>query len=90
MISGTVLETVRIPSTKPGAFQSLQHDEDIQATQRLRYTIFAEEMGARLHNRIPGLDHDQLDRYCQHLIVRNTLGQVVGYIRILPTISWPG
>jgi len=57
--------------------------EDIQAAQRLRYTIFAEEMGARLHNRIPGLDHDQLDRYCQHLIVRDSFGQVVGCTRIL-------
>lgn len=57
--------------------------EDIQAAQRLRYTIFAGEMGARLHNRIPGLDHDRLDRYCQHLIVRNPLGQVVGCTRIL-------
>mgnify|MGYP000908346756 CR=1 FL=1 len=59
--------------------------EDIQAAQRLRYTIFAGEMGARLHNRIPGLDHDRLDRYCQHLIVRNTLGHVVGCTRILTT-----
>ncbi|MCP5197130.1 MAG: GNAT family N-acetyltransferase [Gammaproteobacteria bacterium] len=42
-------------------------------------------MGARLHNRIPGLDHDQLDRYCQHLIVRNALGQVIGCTRILTT-----
>jgi len=60
-----------------------QSREDIRAAQRLRYTIFAEEMGARLHNRIPGLDHDRLDRYCQHLIVRNSFGRVVGCTRIL-------
>ncbi|HOB60950.1 MAG TPA: GNAT family N-acyltransferase [Candidatus Competibacteraceae bacterium] len=57
--------------------------EEIQAAQRLRYAVFAEEMGATLHNRIPGLDHDRLDHYCQHLIVRDGLGQVVGCTRIL-------
>ena len=57
--------------------------EEIQAAQRLRYTIFAGEMGARLHNRIPGLDHDRFDQYCQHLIVRHALDQVVGCTRIL-------
>lgn len=57
--------------------------EDITAAQRLRYAIFAEEMGVRLHNRIPGLDHDRLDGYCQHLIVRDAFGQVVGCTRIL-------
>jgi hypothetical protein len=40
----------------------------------LRYAIFAGEMGAKLHNRIPGLDHDRFDAYCQHLLVRDGLG----------------
>ncbi|MDQ5909738.1 MAG: Hemolysin [Pseudomonadota bacterium] len=57
--------------------------EDLQAAQRLRYTVFAREMGARLHNRIPGLDHDRFDPYCQHLIVRDALDEVVGCTRIL-------
>jgi putative hemolysin len=57
--------------------------EEIRAAQRLRYTIFAGEMGARLHNRIPDLDHDRFDQYCQHLIVRDALDQVVGCTRIL-------
>lgn len=57
--------------------------EDIRASQRLRYAIFAGEMGATLHNHLPGLDHDPLDDYCQHLIVRDGLGQVVGCTRIL-------
>jgi putative hemolysin len=60
-----------------------QSREDIEAAQRLRYTIFADEMGARLHNRIPGLDHDRFDRYCQHLMVRDALDEVVGCTRIL-------
>lgn len=57
--------------------------EEVQATQRLRYAVFAEEMGAKLHNHIPGLDHDRLDPYCLHLIVRDALGQIIGCTRIL-------
>lgn len=57
--------------------------EELQAAQRLRYAIFAGEMGAKLHNRIPGLDHDRFDPYCQHLIVRDALGQIVGCTRML-------
>ncbi len=57
--------------------------EEVQAAQRLRYVVFAEEMGAKLHNRIPGLDHDRLDPYCLHLIVRDALDRVIGCTRIL-------
>lgn len=55
----------------------------IEAAQQLRYAIFADEMGATLHSRIPGLDQDRFDPYCRHLIVRDALGQVVGCTRIL-------
>ena len=68
---------------RPLSVAAAHSDEDIRAAQRLRYTVFAEEMGARLHNRAPGLDHDRLDDYCQHLIVRDGRGQVVGCTRIL-------
>ena len=57
--------------------------EEVQAAQRLRYAVFAEEMGARLHNRIPGHDHDRFDAYCQHLIVRDGLDRIIGCTRIL-------
>lgn len=61
-----------------------RHAEDILAAQRLRYQVFAEEMGARLPSRIAGVDQDIYDPHCQHLIVRNeTTDEVVGTYRIL-------
>src|SRR5690348_4102583 len=45
--------------------------EDILEAQRLRYRVFAEEMGANLKPRIPGVDSDIYDPYCEHLIVRD-------------------
>ncbi len=58
--------------------------EEVRAAQRLRYDIFAREMGARLHNQIPGLDHDHLDPYCRHVLVWDPLTtQLIGCTRIL-------
>ncbi|MBS1158399.1 MAG: ornithine-acyl[acyl carrier protein] N-acyltransferase [Proteobacteria bacterium] len=57
---------------------------DILDAQRLRYRVFAGEMGANLPSRIPGVDHDIYDPYCEHLVVRDTQsGEVVGTYRIL-------
>ena len=56
---------------------------EIEAAQRLRYAIFAGEMGAKLHNRIPGLDQDRFDAYCQQLLVRDGLGRVIACTRLL-------
>jgi len=52
--------------------------------QRLRYRIFSEELGARLPTRIPGIDQDSYDPFCEHLIVRDeTSGKIIGTYRIL-------
>ncbi len=57
---------------------------EIEAAQRLRYRVFAEEMGARLVTRVAGIDADFYDPYCEHLIVRDEeAGLVVGTYRIL-------
>lgn len=57
---------------------------DILEAQRLRYRVFAGEMGANLPSRTPGVDHDIYDPYCEHLVVRDTQsGEVVGTYRIL-------
>ena len=58
---------------------------EIKEAQRLRYRVFAEEMGASLPYNAEGLDIDEFDAFCDHLIVRDreTL-QVVGTYRVLP------
>ncbi len=59
-------------------------ESEIVAAQKLRYQVFAEEMGARLPTRTPGIDRDIYDPYCEHLIVRDeALGRIVGTYRIL-------
>jgi putative hemolysin len=65
---------------------SLARDEaDVRAAQRLRYEVFAAEMGALLATPLPGHDIDAFDSYCDHLLVREeTTGQVVGTYRLLP------
>ncbi len=49
--------------------------EDVRASQRLRYQVFAEEMGAKLHTGLAGLDVDHFDAHCDHLLVRDTITQ---------------
>jgi putative hemolysin len=66
-------------------------EEDVRAAQRLRYQVFAEEMGARLT--VPkgspkGHDIDLFDPYCEHLLVRlkgedGEPGEVIGTYRVL-------
>src|SRR6218665_3820721 len=65
--------------------------QDVLQAQRLRYQIFAEEMGARLT--VPagspaGHDIDLFDPYCEHLLVRlegqnGEPGEVIGTYRVL-------
>ena len=59
-------------------------EDQIAEAQRLRYKVFAEELGAKLSSRTPGFDTDFYDPYCEHLIVRDEqAGKVVGTYRIL-------
>ena len=60
-------------------------DNEIREAQRLRYKVFAEELGARLSSVLPGHDIDLYDPFCDHLLVRELAsGEVVGTYRILP------
>jgi putative hemolysin len=57
---------------------------DIEAAQRLRWRVFAGEMGARLAARSDGRDVDCFDDFCEHLVVRDERdGTVVGTYRVL-------
>ena len=62
----------------------LARDEaEIREAQKLRYRVFAGEIGARLSS-LRGIDEDEFDAYCEHLLVRDEAsGEVVGTYRIL-------
>jgi putative hemolysin len=58
--------------------------EELREAQRLRYEVFRAEYGAVFTSREPGLDIDEFDPYCDHLIVRHLgSGVVVGTYRVL-------
>lgn len=58
---------------------------EVAAAQRLRYDVFAGEVGARLNTPVAGHDSDEFDAYCDHLIVVDERdGAVVGTYRLLP------
>lgn len=57
---------------------------EVIEAQRLRYRVFAEEMGARLATAKSGVDRDIFDPFCEHLLVRDgASNEVVGTCRIL-------
>ncbi len=73
------------PEQRPPLEVSIARGEqEVFEAQRLRYKVFAEEMGARVAGAERGIDCDMFDPYCEHLIVRDSVtGQVVGTYRIL-------
>lgn len=66
-------------------------EEDVRDAQRLRFRVFAQEMGARLTppaGTPPGLDADRFDPFCDHLLVRavdpvHGPGSLIGTYRVL-------
>lgn len=61
-----------------------RYAEDVRAAQRLRFAVFAGEMGARLATSVPGHDVDAFDEFCEHLLVRDAAsGEVIGTYRVL-------
>lgn len=65
-----------------------KHLEEVREAQRLRYSIFADEMGANLHSPLAGHDMDHFDDFCEHLLVRDeTNGQAVGTYRLLTPVQ---
>jgi putative hemolysin len=78
-------QALRPEGTRSGLAVGLARtDADVVAAQRLRYAVFAEEMGARLTGPAPGIDEDRFDAFCDHLVVRDLdSGEAVGTYRIL-------
>lgn len=68
-----------------------RHEDELRAAQRLRFQVFAQELGARLKpppGTPAGHDADVFDGHCQHLLVREqfedgSLGDVVACYRLL-------
>ena len=58
--------------------------KEVKEVQKLRYKVFIEAMGLTTLANSEGLDKDEFDEYCDHLIVRDTKTlKVVGTYRIL-------
>ena len=58
--------------------------EEIREVQRLRYKVFVEAMGLDTLTNYEGLEKDEFDEFCDHLIVRDTRSlKVVGTYRVL-------
>ena len=57
--------------------------DELRQAQKLRYRIFGEEMGAQLASAQLGIDCDEYDELCDHLVVVSPDGEVVGTYRML-------
>ena len=82
-----IIPPVQIDKPKKPAFQIIWASTpgEIKEAQRLRYKVFAEEMGANLPMNAEGLDIDEFDAYCDHLLIRDQDSlKVVGTYRVLP------
>jgi hypothetical protein len=65
-----------------------RHLDEVRAAQKLRYSIFVDEMGARINSPIAEHDIDSFDDYCEHLIVRDQVSnEVVGTYRVLTPVQ---
>jgi putative hemolysin len=93
--SVAVLAATGVPSAAPASqerpairVQWARHLDEVRAAQRLRYEVFADEMGARLSTQIPGHDIDLFDNFCEHLLVCDeATGQVIGTYRVLTPVQ---
>ena len=58
--------------------------DEVLACQKLRYDVFATEMGAQIETALEGYDQDHFDSHCRHLMVFDeTNNKVAATTRIL-------
>ncbi|CAN5885809.1 GNAT family N-acetyltransferase [soil metagenome] len=75
--------------------QWAESETDVREAQRLRYLVFAQEMGARLTpppGTPSGHDADRFDPFCDHLLVRmvgpdRAKGILIGTYRVLTPLA---
>ncbi|PRY42820.1 GNAT family N-acetyltransferase [Umezawaea tangerina] len=81
-----LVSTARPATGTPGYSLLVARDSaEVVAAQRLRYKVFADEVGASLHTPVEGHDVDRFDEFCDHLVVRDDAsGEIVGTYRMLP------
>ncbi|HEY9418084.1 MAG TPA: GNAT family N-acetyltransferase, partial [Pseudonocardia sp.] len=90
--SQLLVSTPPTDQTNPTSRYSLllsRDDAHVEAAQRLRYRVFADEMGAALPSTTVAsgvnTDVDRFDGHCDHLVVRaDRTGEIVGTYRMLP------
>jgi putative hemolysin len=71
-------------ASQSGTGSETDSEKLIKEAQALRFRVFAKEMGAKLKTESEGLDYDEVDSYCDHLIVYDNVNKkIVGYTRLL-------
>lgn len=61
-----------------------ESQEEINKCLQLRFQVFSEELGAELKSDNAGLDKDQYDQYCIHLmVIDHTSNKVIATTRLL-------
>jgi putative hemolysin len=84
---GHSAQTSKAPSIQPKSITQVswaKHQDEVREAQKLRYQVFATEMGACLPQTLAGHDIDLFDDYCEHLLVRDAVTQqVIGTYRVL-------
>ena len=81
----TILAVAAATGTRRYSLRVATEGAEVRAAQRLRHDVFAHELGAVLGTREAGLDIDEFDSHCDHLIIgEDSTGEVVGTYRMLP------
>jgi putative hemolysin len=80
----TFVNSAALPAPHGIEVSWARHQSEVREAQKLRFEVFANEMGARLPKTVPGHDVDLFDDFCEHLLVRDKASrQVIGTYRVL-------
>ncbi|MFC0214701.1 GNAT family N-acetyltransferase [Paenibacillus chartarius] len=83
-MNGALMEALR-PQPSQLIMKLADSTEEVEQALRLRYEVFVEEEKNMRMRSETGLEQDEYDAYCDHLIVKDAvLDRVVGTYRLLP------